>query len=53
MKPRKRMMSLGLSIANAIVESHGGRIWAESEGTGKGSRFVIELPAVPLEAEVV
>jgi two-component system, NtrC family, sensor kinase len=36
---------LGLSITHAIVSSHGGRIWAESDGPGKGSRFSIEMPA--------
>ena len=36
---------LGLSITHAIVESHGGRMTAQSEGVGKGSRFVVELPA--------
>ena len=35
----------GLFIAKQIVDSHGGKIWAESEGEGKGSRFVVELPA--------
>lgn len=35
----------GLFIAKTIVEAHGGKIWAESDGAGKGSRFVIELPA--------
>jgi two-component system phosphate regulon sensor histidine kinase PhoR len=35
---------LGLSIARHLVESHGGRIWAESE-LGKGSTFYISLPA--------
>ena len=34
----------GLYIAKQIVESHGGKIWAESEGQGKGSRFIVELP---------
>jgi signal transduction histidine kinase len=36
---------LGLSITHAIVQSHGGRITAHSDGAGQGSRFTIELPA--------
>ena len=35
---------LGLYVGKAIVEANGGRIWAESDGEGKGSRFIIELP---------
>ena len=34
----------GLYIAKNIVEAHGGTIRAESEGEGKGSTFVVELP---------
>jgi signal transduction histidine kinase len=37
---------LGLSISHAIVESHGGRLTAHSDGPGCGSRFVIELPII-------
>ena len=35
---------LGLAICQRVVARHGGRIWVESEGEGRGSRFVIELP---------
>ncbi len=41
---------LGLSITHAIVESHGGRIRAESKGAGQGSRFTLELPAAARES---
>lgn len=42
---------LGLSITHAIVENHGGRIRAESEGLGQGSQFTLELPAVVQEVK--
>ncbi len=37
---------LGLFICKGIVEAHGGRIWAESPGKGKGTVFSFTLPAV-------
>lgn len=41
-----RGTGLGLSITHAIVHNHGGRIAAASDGMGRGSRFVVQLPAV-------
>ena len=37
---------LGLAICRGIVEAHGGRIRAESDGPGLGARFTFTLPAV-------
>ncbi len=37
---------LGLAICKGIVEAHGGRIRAESDGPGLGARFVFNLPVV-------
>lgn len=39
-----RGMGLGLALVKGIVELHGGRITADSDGAGKGSTFLIELP---------
>jgi two-component system sensor histidine kinase BaeS len=35
---------IGLTIARALVEAHGGKIWAESAGEGQGSTFKFTLP---------
>ena len=35
---------LGLYIVRSVARAHGGRVWAESEGPGHGSTFVLELP---------
>jgi len=43
-KERVGRLGLGLSIAKDIVINHGGRIWAHSEGLGKGATFNFTLP---------
>jgi len=43
-------LGIGLALVRAIVELHGGRVRAESEGIGHGSRFTIDLPLLA-EAE--
>ena len=35
---------LGLFIVRSVVDKHGGRVFAESEGEGRGSTFTIQLP---------
>jgi CheY-like chemotaxis protein len=40
-------LGLGLTLARTIVDAHGGKIWAESDGPEKGSRFVVRLPSAP------
>lgn len=38
---------LGLFVVKQMINAHeGGKVWAESEGLGKGSRFVVELKAI-------
>jgi signal transduction histidine kinase len=44
MKGKTPGTGLGLPVTRSIVEMHGGRIWVESEGPGKGSRFTFTLP---------
>ena len=39
-------LGLGLAIVRSLVRQHGGRVFARSDGVGKGSEFVVELPAV-------
>ena len=43
---------IGLAIARALVEAHGGRIRAESDGPGSGARFVVTIPTASRVASV-
>lgn len=35
---------LGMYVGKSLIEAQNGKIWVESEGDGKGSRFIVELP---------
>jgi signal transduction histidine kinase len=37
-------MGIGLSLVRSVVELHGGRVTASSDGLGKGSEFAVYLP---------
>jgi signal transduction histidine kinase len=41
---RLKGTGLGLYIVRSVAKRHGGRVWAESEGPGRGSTFVLQLP---------
>jgi len=43
---------LGLYISRALVEIHHGRVWADSEGEGKGSTFYFSLPLATHSEEI-
>jgi signal transduction histidine kinase len=44
-------LGIGLTLSHRLVEMHGGRIEARSEGLGKGSEFIIYLPVQEREEE--
>jgi signal transduction histidine kinase len=44
-------MGTGLTVAQALVHAHGGRIWAESDGVGCGATFHVRLPLAREKAD--
>ena len=42
---------LGLSLTKKLVELHGGRIWAESNGEGQGATFSLVIPLISPKAK--
>jgi signal transduction histidine kinase len=44
---------LGLSITHAIINNHGGEICAQSDGPGRGSRFIVRLPIGDIGTEAL
>jgi len=45
-------LGIGLSLVNSLVELHGGKVEAHSEGPGHGSEFVVRLPTVAANGAV-
>jgi two-component system, OmpR family, sensor histidine kinase SenX3 len=44
---RVKGTGLGLFVVRSVVKRHGGRVFAASDGPGRGSTFTVELPLMP------
>ncbi len=49
MATRIKGTGLGLFIVRSVVARHGGKVFAESDGPGHGSTFIVNLPVVAPE----
>jgi len=45
-------LGIGLTLVRRIAELHGGHVEARSDGAGKGSEFIVRLPAIDTPAEI-
>ena len=46
------VVHLTQALLGPMIAANGGRIWAESDGIGKGTRFVVEIPVKQSKAPV-
>ena len=44
-------LGIGLTLVHNLVEMHGGRVEAHSDGPGRGSEFVVWLPLLPVASD--
>jgi signal transduction histidine kinase len=51
LSPANYGYGVGLALVKRIVEKHGGSVWVESEGTGKGTTFCFTLPKRPAHSQ--
>jgi signal transduction histidine kinase len=45
--PKAEGTGVGLALVRRIVQGHGGRVWIESEGAGRGTTVCFALPEPP------
>jgi signal transduction histidine kinase len=44
---RVKGTGLGLFVVRSVIKRHGGKVFAASEGPGRGSTFTVQLPVLP------